>query len=224
MAYIPINWQTGDTITAEKMNKMDNGWGIQESQLFSESVTTTAQGGRNSGALSCSTLIDSASIVVTFNGTDYTCPRIEAFGDYFYGGIGQYGPDFSEYPFAIDSSAERGNMIFTQTAGTFTVTAAGSDMQVSTDFGSAVNTCVVPQVVVATKNVTTWQAVYDAVSSGKIVCIVDDEANYKTMLFVASVGIDSGGNYHIEALAALNSAAGVANYYADTANSPIYPN
>lgn len=39
MIYTPINWQNGDTITAEKMNKMDNGWGIGEVELFSETVT-----------------------------------------------------------------------------------------------------------------------------------------------------------------------------------------
>ena len=94
MAYTPINWQTGDTITAEKMNKMDNGWGVQNTQLFSESVTTTAQGGMNGGVLSYSTLIDSASIVVSFNGTDYTCSRIEVFGQYFYGGFSESGPVF----------------------------------------------------------------------------------------------------------------------------------
>ena len=25
MAYTPTNWQTGDTITAEKLNKLENG-------------------------------------------------------------------------------------------------------------------------------------------------------------------------------------------------------
>ena len=42
MSYTPINWQTGDIITAEKMNKMDNGWSVESSsqQLFSETVTT----------------------------------------------------------------------------------------------------------------------------------------------------------------------------------------
>lgn len=140
MAYTPINWQTGDTITAEKMNKMDNGWGVQNTQLFSETVTTTAlSNGNNVGDLAYSDNIDSASIVVTFNGTDYTCPRIDAFGEYFYGGLAQSGPDFSEYPFLIESGT-RGNTLYTQTAGTYTVAASGDATVVSANFSSAVNT------------------------------------------------------------------------------------
>ena len=137
MAYTPINWQTGDTITAEKMNKMDNGWGTQLTQLFSESVTTADDGGMNVGTLVYSDTIDADSIVVTFNGTDYTCSRIDAFGHYYYGGFSQSGPDFSEYPFAIESSTSRNN-IYTQTAGTYTVAVSTSGIVVSDDFCKAV--------------------------------------------------------------------------------------
>ena len=142
MAYTPINWQTGDTITAEKMNKMDNGWGVQETQLFSETVTTADNGdGINMGALAYSGIIDSATITVTFNGTDYACPRVDAFGDYFYGGFTQSGPDFSEYPFAIESGSH-GNALYTQTAGTYTVAVSASGIAVSDNFSNAVNLCV----------------------------------------------------------------------------------
>jgi len=141
MAYTPINWQTGDTITAEKMNKMDNGWGVQETQLFSETVTTTDLGGVNGGALSYSTLIDSASIVVTFNGTDYTCPRIEFYGTYYYGGFTEQGPDFSICPFALESSPQ-GNTLYTQSAGSYTVSATANSVEISENFSNAVNQCV----------------------------------------------------------------------------------
>lgn len=141
MAYTPINWQTGDTITAEKMNKMDNGWSVDSTQLFSETVTTTDQGGMNGGALSYSTLIDSASIVVTFNGTDYTCTRIEFYGAYYYGGFTEQGPEFSVYPFALESSPQ-GNVLYTQSAGNYTVSATGNSVEISENFSNVVNQCV----------------------------------------------------------------------------------
>ena len=141
MAYTPINWQTGDTITAEKMNKMDNGWGVGSTQLFSETVTTTDIGGVNGGVLSYSTLIDSASIVVTFNGTDYTCSRTEVFGEYFYGGFTEQGPDFSEYPFALESRSQE-NTLYTQSAGSYTVSATVISVEISENFSNAVNQCV----------------------------------------------------------------------------------
>ena len=86
MAYTPINWQTGDTITAEKMNKMDNGWGVQNTQLFSESVTTSVYEGMSfaTGTFSYSALISDESVVVTFNGTDYTVARGGEDGYYYY--------------------------------------------------------------------------------------------------------------------------------------------
>ena len=100
MAYTPINWQTGDTITAEKMNKMDNGWSMEETQLFSESVTTVAEEWGNDATFSYDQFINSDVITVTFNGTDYECNRLD-FGDYIgYGGMTETDPDFSQYPFA----------------------------------------------------------------------------------------------------------------------------
>lgn len=143
MAYTPINWQTGDTITAEKMNKMDNGWGVQESQLFSESVTTEDDGGAAWGDFAYSTPITAETLVVTFNGVDYTCARTQsAFGDYYYGAdLGSENP-FTTYPFGI-STNEIGNSLATQNAGTYTVTAVAKVTEASSNFAGAVNSVVV---------------------------------------------------------------------------------
>ena len=77
MAYTPINWQTGDTITAAKLNRCDNGWGYESTEILSETVTTadTYSGGYGVGELAYSQFINSPTIVVTFDGTDYTCPN-----------------------------------------------------------------------------------------------------------------------------------------------------
>lgn len=145
MAYTPINWQTGDTITAEKMNKMDNGWGIQQAQLFSESATTVDTG---SGFASCElaygSLIDAPTITVTFNNTDYTVNRGDMGGRYYYGEIGTGGPSFVNYPFFIDSADEGGvfNSLYTASAGTYAVSVSTEGVQTSSNFSEAVNQCV----------------------------------------------------------------------------------
>jgi len=141
MAYTPINWQTGDTITADKLNKMDNGWGFESTQLFSETVTTVESSGMNRAELAYSGTIDFNTITVVFNGTEYACPRIDAFGEYFYGGFTEQGPVFTEYPFAIESNGGA-NAVYTETAGTYTVAVAAPSVVTSSDFSTAVNSCI----------------------------------------------------------------------------------
>lgn len=143
MAYTPINWQTGDTITAEKMNKMDNGWGAESTQLFSEAVTTTQAQFGVEGALSYSGQVSSPTIVVTFNGTDYLCSAIQLeVGGYGYGGVtAGWEYDFSTYPFALVFSNDDGNVLATETAGTYTVTVGGQIIEVSDSFKTAVSNC-----------------------------------------------------------------------------------
>lgn len=142
MAYTPINWQTGDTITAEKMNKMDNGWGVQNTQLFSETVTTTDTGeGFAGGEFLYGSLLSAQTIKVTFNGTDYTVNRSSMDGTYYYGEVGDSAPSFANYPFFINSLEDAGsvfNRLYTETAGTYTISANASTIEVSPNFASAV--------------------------------------------------------------------------------------
>lgn len=136
-AYTPINWQTGDTITAEKMNKMDNGWGVQETQLFSETVMTE----NNRGTLVYGSQIDAPTLTVTFDGTDYTCNVNNINESYAYGGVGATGPDFTNYPFAL-ASGPVGNIVYTETTGTHTIAVAASVLQTSAGFDKAVKSVV----------------------------------------------------------------------------------
>lgn len=153
MTYTPINWQTGDTITAEKMNKMDNGWAVESSsqQLFTETVTTTLDPDYPDdpawGGLAYSTLITADTLTVTFDGTDYTCPRIALGTDSSYGGWSNGAPDFTNYPFAISSMDFMGsinNSVATATGGTYTVVASStsSSIETSEQFQTAVSSCV----------------------------------------------------------------------------------
>ena len=173
MAYTPINWQTGDTITAEKMNKMDNGWGVETSggTLFSETVTTEDEEGIAWGEFSYSTKITAETVTVTFNGTDYQCQKVDAEGDNAYGGWGAEGPDFTSIPFAI-LSGDGFNEICTPTGGTYTVKvdASTTTVETSANFSMACNNCVdtsmMPMLCVS--GVTLQGDVYNASSKGRL--------------------------------------------------------
>ena len=133
MAYTPINWQTGQTITAEKLNKMDNGWGVESSQILSETVTTTASPfGNARGAFAYSEPITAATIIVTFNGTEYTCQVHYNDGTYTYG-----DNTFTTVPFVINSAEGDGNYLVTPEAGTYTVAISAETVEVSADFEKA---------------------------------------------------------------------------------------
>ena len=145
MAYTPINWQTGDTITAEKLNRCDNGWGVESTQLFSETVTTSQAQFGVEGSLSYSGQVTSPSITVTFGGTDYQCSAVQitTADGYGYGGVtSEWEYDFTTYPFALVFSPSEGNVLATQTAGTYAVAVSGQGIVVSDSFSTAVNECV----------------------------------------------------------------------------------
>lgn len=143
MSYTPIGWQTGDTITAEKLNQMDNGWGTGTTQLFSETVTTEAGIEQQ---LTYSQLITNDTITVEFGGTEYVCTNLAAgsisegeFGAPYSTELGGY--DFSEYPFNLYSEFGT-NYLITESSGTFAISVTADALQVSSDFNDAVNKCV----------------------------------------------------------------------------------
>lgn len=181
MTYTPINWQTGDTITAEKMNKMDNGWAVESSsqQLFTKTVTTELDPEYPEdgawGDLEYSTLITADTLTVTFDGTDYICPRIDLGNGSAYGGYSNGAPDFTVFPFAILSSEFMGSIntnITTASAGTYAVSAyaTSSSIETSPAFGTAVNSVVdtstVPMLCVS--GITTLADMTMAYADGRI--------------------------------------------------------
>lgn len=159
MAYTPINWQTGDTITAEKMNKMDNGWSIESSAqtLCNETITTHLDGSDNVAQLTVSDTIVADVITVTYDSDVYTCNNDG----------GMYGApydDYSEYPFTFYDDG----FIICETSGTHTVKveAVVTAVEASQSFSSAVvSVSPVLQIII---NKTTWQQVHDAMASGKL--------------------------------------------------------
>lgn len=193
MAYTPINWQTGDTITAGKLNKMDNGWGVQETQLFSESVTTVDMEIDARATLTYSLPITASTLIVVLNGTSYTCPKIEAYGNNFYGGfdVSTGAPDFTTYPFFIMSPPTGENMLITETAGTYTVTASGEGIVVSDNFSGAVSKCVdidtstLPMLCVS--GTTKKMEMSDAVMNGRMIYFYYETESINKMCIITNM-------------------------------------
>lgn len=216
MSYTPINWTTGDVITAAKLNKMDNGWSVSTatSTLCNESVTTADDDGLNVGQLSISS-ITASNISVTYDSATYQCAK---------DGDGGYGDDvnftFSDYPFRIESDG----FIITETSGTHSVKieATATTVEASNDFQTAVKSVYNGDIFIATANQTTWQQIYDAMTAGKAVYVKDVGEDSVSMYTVSECGIDNNETYEVAALFIDGGQAAARYYYADSADSPIY--
>lgn len=177
MSYTPINWATGDVITAEKLNKMDNGWGEGITELFSEMVTTVAGNLGNYASLTYTELVSANTLVVVFDGSEYQCNRNEMGESYAYGGVGERGPDFTEYPFALlFGKYEANGSVYTETAGEHTISVSAPGVETSASFNSAVGiagaTVFAPALASPFEIVlgqTTWQEAHDAIAEGRYV-------------------------------------------------------
>lgn len=174
MAYTPINWQTGDTITAAKLNRCDNGWSVESTQLFSETVTTVAGQYGNSAQLAF--LFEQeppATVVITFDGTDYTVERND---QYSYGDASSTGLDFSTYPFYVRTGSS--TVLYTATAGTHTIALSERTLEVSADFGAAVASAAEPLNIYAAP--TTYQECVDAFMAKREVMYIETNASQVT--------------------------------------------
>lgn len=91
-------------------------------QLFSETVTTTSRYGTVNAYLTYSEPITADTLIVTFNGVEYTVNK-KASGDFSkYGGMDEHSNlDFSVYPFALSCDAWGSNTLYTETPGTYTI-------------------------------------------------------------------------------------------------------
>lgn len=103
----------------------DRGYECSETTtpLFDEVVTTVQDGEDVVAQLAYSEPITADKIIVTFDGTQYVCPKIivDALGTgmAFYGGMSETGDlDFTNYPFVIISRPDA-NVIATPTANTY---------------------------------------------------------------------------------------------------------
>ena len=231
MAYTPINWQTGDTITAEKMNKMDNGWGVETTQLFGETVTTVAGEYGNEAELTYANPIIADPITVTFDGNEYTCPVVSMSGaEHGYGGVdSSWTYDFSQYPFAIVTNEMNGQNTFaTHTAGTYTVAVSAGTVATSDNFDQAVSISAepllstLPTPYTVTIGTTTLREVFNALASGKIPIATHTDSMQNTPRYIEIFLYARTYNLTASSILLSDGALTVKNYTATNANSPIY--
>lgn len=223
MAYTPINWQTGDTITAEKLNKMDNGWSVENTQLFSETVTTVAGDLGNSAKFAYSDWIRDDTIIINFDGTDYTCEKIKINSNIFgYGGTSSEAPDFTEYPFAFLSVRNSGNKLYTQTAGEHTVSASVKSLQTSDDFEAVVESIAPMQkLYTVTIGTTTLREVFNAIASGQIPIVTYNDNMMNTPRYIEIFLYARTYDLTASSILLSDGALTVKNYTATNADSPI---
>jgi len=168
MAYTPTNWQTGDTITAEKLNKIENGvesgqnaWSVETvyTTLFDDSITTSIPAPSYPPMADLQSAIvtemygDDANLFrITFDGDEYIVEKKKetSVGAKYIGGlpdISTYTVDFSVYPFCILFSSSSSAYFFTETVGTYSVKIETVEKTATTDkdFDVAVSSVVEPQ-------------------------------------------------------------------------------
>ncbi|MBQ3292118.1 MAG: hypothetical protein IJH43_07065 [Mogibacterium sp.] len=210
MAYTPIGWQTGDTITAEKMNKMDNGWGVFSTQLFNGSVTVDS-GGDAETTINPAAFSATTDAIITVNGTTYNCV---GFDDNGYWTFGSPYDAPSEYPFSFYRSGDT-VYFMAKVTGSYTLDFIAVGYEVGTSFETVVKmiaSSLLPLKIVIGS--TTWQEVYDAMSAGRIAFVGSGTA----MEFVSRLT-----EYSIFCIAASGSNVVQTTYYASDANSPFFP-
>ena len=150
MGYTKTNWQTGDIITAEKLNKLENGV-VNASGFEVSFVTLTEENITSSNlvddiygaAMTYSSWITADAITVTFDGTDYVCSKvIDTTKQTAYGGIdAESTPNF---PFGIMS--ENGeNMVVTETEGEHSIKIVIPNVVTTSDFDMGVNAAVMKE-------------------------------------------------------------------------------
>lgn len=235
MAYTPINWQTGDTITAEKLNKCDNGWSVETTSttFFDGSVTTTSSVMPSGESMHFATLTFTEELsttvgdtaTITFNGTAYTCTCFDDYGYPTYGGAHN---DFSTYPFNLACEDNVWN-IATETEGTYTVKVEvpSETVEASDDFTSAVSGIVnnVTQTPFKiTVGTTTFQEIYDAIyTSGRsaYVLTLSNTASQPHFIEPVIYVLKSSSTFSVKTIGIDGDAPAIFTYTASSADGVI---
>ena len=147
MSYEKHTWQTGETITAEKLNNLENeanDRGYQYSYDLQTIVNQTIEVGSTPysyyyGSINYSKLIDTPTIIVILGGQEYELSKHIVNGTNYYGGESK--DDFSQNGFVIESSESDGNFyntLYTQNKGTYNIIIKKNDININSDFSKAV--------------------------------------------------------------------------------------
>ena len=157
MSYVPTQWKTGDIVTAEKLNNLENGaadkgYEIEKliSDIFSGSIVAQ-ESEWESGVFIASIDLEEVlpavpdKLIVVYDNIEYVAERIIIGSDNYYGAsMDESGiPDFSKYPFCcliLPDNMDRIELAV-KTAGSHFVNikSAQETIIVSSDFSNAVN-------------------------------------------------------------------------------------
>lgn len=225
MAYTPIGWVTGDTITADKLNKMDNGWGVESTQLFSETLTTAS--GRFGYQATMAYAGDPTAIstmTIVFDGTTYDCEQQSRGGAYSWGAPSP--SNFSEYPFAVLVMSGTWYLL-TETEGTHTVTGRSvGSLEVSDDFTSAVSgivSSVAQTPFKITEGTTTFNEIYSAVCTNGRFGYIESTlyANQPVLIEPVIYVLKSSSTFSVKTIGFDGSALVIYTYTASSADGVI---
>ena len=112
------------------------GGGSSWQTVFEGSVTTESEGNFASGDIVGLESLNGDSVKVTFNGAEYTLPKHElGYGEMGYGNV----PDFTNYPVFIETT-DTPCLLYTETAGTYTLKIEEPQSGGSSDFSTALVT------------------------------------------------------------------------------------
>lgn len=129
MPYVKQTWNTGDIITAEKLNHIEDG--LEEllnpqKTILLEETTFTARKRVDFFVADIPYLeMSHRNVVVVYDGAEYSCTReFDEEEGYYYGAPFDYDSelyDFSEYPFSILTYSESDTGITVAEEGEHTV-------------------------------------------------------------------------------------------------------
>lgn len=184
MPYEKHTWQTGETITAEKLNNIEDGvensdkgydYSLTKTNLFSETINSTYNNGYYVATFSYSQIFDNDELIVVFDDVEYFCNKNVVYGQSIYGGFNESGPTFTDFPFVINSSQSSGNTILTSTGGTHTVIVQVPNETINTTngFEKAVNSIINNNAFIidnpsGNRLETTWKTIRNALSNGTV--------------------------------------------------------
>lgn len=168
---------TEDFRTAvESIDTVNNGWSIENTQLFSETVTTASGDFGYQATLAYATELTASTLIITFDGTEYTCAQQSIGSIVLYGAADP--SDFSEYPFTVLCQGTT-NSVITEAAGTYTISATTDGVTTTADFQAAVNSVVGTVTPMECVSGTTTQNQIDAaIAAGRLMYFIYDRRCY----------------------------------------------
>lgn len=211
MAYEKQEWKTGDTITAEKLNHIEDGidkaqnrYEINEVRelLFEGSLTTEIEEGSAAYTeFEPISPINANEIIVTFNDIEYIVQKDENYS--CYGEFDGQDIDYTTFPFfiGVPSYNVTHYYLYTSEPGTYPIKIESqeTEIEISDDFKEAVEACSPIFTVTITdsnNNYTsdkTYNEIEQAFLAGKLVRAILDRVTYYLVTCDTAQGSDYVG-------------------------------